>query len=91
VAQKYCESGQSGLDAIFFTVMGTKALSDELFPAISILGLSRIRIVLFKRRHIGFGLLVLRINARRGSVKVLFDIVEAGCLQRVDVNQRVVV
>ena len=63
----------------------------QLLPAVGVLGLGRVGVLLVERRDVRVGLEVLGVDARRRGVEVALDAVLVGRLDRVEVDQRVVV
>ena len=85
------EADDARLQAVILAVVSAQPFHYQLFPAVGILGLGRVGIFLLERCDMRIHLLVLWIDASRGSVEVALHPIEAGGFQRVGVDQRVVV
>ena len=84
------EANDARLETEVFLVVAAVALHVELLPAVAILGVGRIRVLLFEGRHVGRLLLVPGVDARARRVQVALDAVDTRRLQRMQVDERVV-
>src|SRR6185503_9183367 len=85
------EAHDARLDPVVLTVMRAEPLCDQLLPAVGVLRLGRVGVFFLQRRHRGFGLLVLGVDARRRRIEIALHAGGARRLERVEVDQRVVV
>ena len=74
-----------------FAVVQAELLGRELLPAVGVLRLRGIGVIFLQRHDVGLELPVLGIDAGRRRVEVAPDAVGSRCLQRVEVDQGVVV
>ena len=85
------EPDGAGLHRVLVGVVGAQQLGEQLLPPVGVLGLGRVGVALLQRHHVGLGLPVLGIDAGRGAVEVPLHAVDPGGVERVQVDERVVV
>ena len=66
-------AGYSALQAEIFFKVAAHALAEKFFPAIAVLGKSRIRIFFLKRNHVRSFLLIAVVDARGRRIEKALD------------------
>jgi hypothetical protein len=84
------KANNSRLEPELAGVVQAQALGNELFPAVGVLRAGRVGVLLLQRSDVRLGLQVVGVDTRRGAEQITRSAVHTGCLERVDVDQRVV-
>ena len=85
------EADDARLQSVILTVVVAQAFHDQLLPTVCILRHGRIGILFLERNHVGIGLLVFWVDTGRGCVEITLRTIDAGRIERVGVDQRIIV